>query len=104
MILSLFKTTPYIATNNQQSAPSLFFYPGFFPFDWYFSFIKWLFLYLELSGWLGKKLDLASNEKLGKQGKKSDMAGKKNIGLASKEIGPDKQRNIRLARKEIRPG
>jgi len=50
---------------------------------------------LELSGWVGKKLDLASNEKSGQQGKKSGQQGKKSdlarkeIRLASNEIGPD---------------
>jgi len=43
---------------------------------------------LELSGWLGKKLDLASNEKSGQLGKKSDLA-RKEIRLASQETGPD---------------
>jgi len=52
------------------------------------SFIKWLFLYLELSGWLGKKSDLASIEKSRQQGKKSDLA-RNEIRLASKELGPD---------------
>jgi len=40
---------------------------------------------LELSGWQGKKLDLASNEKSGQQGMKSDLA-RNEIRLASKEI------------------
>jgi len=85
MILGLFKTTSYIVTNNQHHP--YFFYPYFCPIDCYFSFIKWLFLYLELSGWLGKKLDLASNEKSGQLGKKSDLASNE-IRLTSNEMGP----------------
>jgi len=87
MILGLFKTTSYIVTNNQHH-PYFFTHISFCPFDCYFLFIKWLFLYLELSGWLGKKLDLVSIEKSGQQGNKSDLA-RKEIRLASKELGPD---------------